>query len=102
VPLNYVVRSAPSKMRPFKVAVICQYAILIVGFTLWFFIRTSAFMAGPVPNDYYTRSWGFQSLVGLLYLAGALVMLTFVVCVEVGLIDLYRVVRAWVIRRRTD
>ena len=88
-------------MRPLKVAVISQYAILVVGFILWFYIRTSAFMRGPVPNEYYTHSWGFQMLVGSLYLAGALVLLTFIVCVEVGLIDLYRAVKARA-RRHVD
>jgi len=89
-----------SKMRPFRVAVVVQYAVLIAVFTSWFYTRTRTFMAGPVPGDYYTHSWGFQLVVGLLYLAGALAFLTFLVCVEVGLIDLYRVVRSRISRHR--
>ena len=87
-------------MRSFKAAVAVQYAVLIAGFISWFYPRTRAFMAGPLPDEYYTHSWGFQLTVGLLYLAGALAFLTFLVCLQAGLIDLYRVVRARILRRR--
>jgi hypothetical protein len=87
-------------MRGFKVLVVVQYAVLIAAFISWFYPRTRAFMAGPVPGDYYTHSWGFQLAVGLVYLAGALAFLTFLVCVEAGLIDLYRLVRPRILHHR--
>jgi hypothetical protein len=97
---QFRLRPIELNMRSFRVAVLVQYAGLIAAFISWFYPQTRAFMAGPIPNEYYTHTWGFQLTVGLLYLAGALVFLTFLVCVEAGLIDLYRFVRARLLRPR--
>ena len=61
-------RNLPS----FKVIGIVQAVIAIGGFVWWWLYRTSSYLSKPIGmhDEYYPHNWGFQLIVGGIYLVG--------------------------------
>lgn len=71
--------------QSFKKAWLVQLALFFGAFCVWFYIRTSAYLAGPQDGDLYAQTWSFQFVVGGLYLLGTLPLLAMLFLVEAGL-----------------
>jgi len=69
----------------FKRAWLYQLALLFAFFCVWFYLRTTAYLAGPPDGDLYAQTWSFQLMVGGLYLVGSLPLLAVLFLVEAGL-----------------
>lgn len=68
-----------------KRAWLYQLLMLFVCFSIWFYIRTAAYLSGPPDGDLYAQTWSFQLMVGGLYLVGALPLLAVLFLVEAGM-----------------
>jgi hypothetical protein len=79
----------------FWVAVICQAILLLGTLSVWYFIRTAAYLAKPTDGDLYAHTWSFQAMVFVVYLVPA-------VALFVALIALELLVLSWFPGRRTN
>jgi len=44
--------------------------MLFAGFFIWWALNASAYLANPQDGDLYAHHWGFQVMVGAVYLLG--------------------------------
>jgi hypothetical protein len=72
------------KKPTFKMIAALQVLVVISVFTSWWLFRTSVYLKTPIGpyGEYYAHNWGFQGMVGALYLIGLLVLTTFVIILE--------------------
>ena len=77
------------KLR-FKSVAVLQLLAVIVTFLSWWIYRTEMYLHAPIgPHDeYYPHNWGFQSVVGALYLVGLLTLTAFVIILVRWIYDL--------------
>ena len=54
----------------FKVVASAQAVVLFAGFFVWWAVNASAYLANPRDGDLYAHHWGFQVMVGAVYLLG--------------------------------
>jgi hypothetical protein len=70
---------------------------MLVGgiFILWWLIRAAAYIKTPIRlhDEIYAHNWGFQLIVGSLYLVALVAFTAFVIAVERWLLDLLSRVR---------
>jgi hypothetical protein len=61
------------------------------GFTLWWLIRTAAYINTPIGpyHEYYPHNWGFQPIVGALYCGALLAVTAGVIAIERWLLGLF-------------
>lgn len=83
------------KKLGFKSVAIPQLLAVLITFLSWWIYRTEIYLRTPIaPHDeYYPHNWGFQSVVGSLYLAGLLALTAFVIILERWIYDLGRLRR---------
>jgi hypothetical protein len=79
------------KKPTFKMMAAIQVLGVVGAFTSWWIFRTSAYLRTPIGpyGEYYAHNWGFQGLVGVLYLVGLLAMTTFVIVLERWICSLF-------------
>lgn len=79
------------KLLTFRGLAVIQVLLVCGTFTLWWLIRTAAYVETPIgPNDeYYPHNWGFQLAVGTLYCVGLLALTTGIISVERWLFGLF-------------
>jgi hypothetical protein len=74
----------------FTNACLVQLGILLAWFLPWYYLRTASFLAGPPFIDTYAQTWSYQLIMGVIFLAGALVVLAVLLVIEAGLLKFYR------------
>jgi hypothetical protein len=74
----------------FKSIAVLQLLLVVVAFVSWWIYKTEIYLHTPIgPHDeYYPHNWGFQSVVGGLYLVGLLALTAFVIILERWICDL--------------
>lgn len=75
----------PAMRKPtFKMIAMIQILVVIGGFTSWWLYRTAAYLRTPIGphEEYYAHHWGYQGMVGALYLVGLLALTGFVIVLE--------------------
>jgi hypothetical protein len=79
------------KTPTFKMIAGIQLLLVISASTCWWLYRTSAYLRTPIGpyGEYYAHNWGFQGLVGALYLCGLLAITAFVIILERWICSLF-------------
>ena len=79
----------------FQSIAVFQFLAVVVVFASWWLYRTSIYLRASIgPHDeYYPHNWGFQGVVGILYLVGLLIPTAFVIMLERWIYDLVRLRR---------
>jgi hypothetical protein len=72
------------KKPTFKMMAALQVLVVVGAFTSWWLFRTFAYLRTPIRphGEYYAHNWGFQGMVGFLYLIGLLALTTLVIILE--------------------
>lgn len=80
------------RLPEFGVLAAAQVALAIIGSCAWFYVRTTAYLAGPPDPDTYAQNWGFQLIVfAIVWLPAILLSIGIVLAIERAiLIPYYR------------
>lgn len=70
-----------------------QVILVLVGSMVWFYFRTTAYLAGPPDPDTYAWSWEFQLVTFVIIWLPAILLCTgiFLVVERIVLIPIYRI-----------
>jgi hypothetical protein len=74
----------------FKVVASIQAAVLFAAFFAWWAANASAYLATPQDGDLYAHHWGFQAMVGAVYLLGFSVAVATLLILERCILLMFR------------
>jgi len=72
------------KKLTFKTIAVFQTLVVVGVFAAWWAFRTTEYLGTPIrpSEEVYAHNWGFQCMVGAIYLVGLLAITAFVLAVE--------------------
>jgi hypothetical protein len=74
----------------FKVVASIQAAVLFAAFFIWWAVNASAYLANPHDGDLYAHHWGFQVMVGAVYLLGFSVAVATLLILEQSILLMFQ------------
>ena len=72
------------KKLTFKTMAVFQTLVVVGVFAAWWAFRTTEYLGTPIrpSEEVYAHNWGFQCMVGAIYLVGLLAISAFVLSIE--------------------